>query len=230
VKIFPAKNDASTIADFVNRRPTKVRKLTIPEFAETTIVPAGKYRGMQHKNSRAPYLIEPMLLMSPQSNFQEVRLMFPAQTGKTFLSEIITQYYIIEYPSEILYVSSNETAARRWMERRIEPRAIAAGIEFRIQSENTKSRRTGDTVHSKEFDGGNLDLASSQSASQLASETKRVVLADETDRWKLTLGAEGQTWDIMYARTQAWGDQRKIMAFSTPSVPSLWHFADIGYC
>lgn len=217
MNIEPAKSDYFVLADFLNRRPTKSRKLTIPEFAETTIVPAGKYRGMPHKNNRAPYIIEPMLLMSPQSNMQEIFLMWPAQVGKTFISEIITQYYIIEYPSEILYVSSNENSARKWMERRIEPRAAAAGIEFRAQTENKKSRRSGDLTYSKEFDGGNVDVASSQSSAQLASETKRVVLADEVDRWKLTLGVEGYTWDIMHARSQAWGDQRKIMGFSTPT-------------
>ena len=215
--ITPLENDIAWLADSFSRRPTKRRNLTISEYAETTIIPTGKYRGVKFRNDRAPYMIRPMQLLSPQSNIQEVRLMWPAQSGKTTVGEMMALYYVEVIPSEILYVGSNASAARKWAEKRITPRAIRAGIEFRAQTENKASRRSGDTIYSKEFDGGNLDLASALSAASLASETKRVVIADETDRWKLELGAEGLTWDVMHARTQAWGDQKIILAISTPT-------------
>ena len=229
--ITPLETDYAWLADSFNRRPTKRRNLTIAEYAETTIIPTGKYRGVMFKNNRAPYMIKPMELLSPQSSIQEVRLLWPAQSGKTTVGEMMAMYYIDEIPSEILYVGSNATAARKWAEKRITPRAIRAGIEFRAQTENKASRRSGDTIFSKEFDGGNLDLASALSAASLASETKRVVIADETDRWKLELGAEGLTWDVMHARTQAWGDQKKILAISTPTtyeMSMIWPLYEEG--
>ena len=229
--ITPLETDYAWLADSFNRRPTKRRNLTIAEYAETTIIPTGKYRGVMFKNNRAPYMIKPMELLSPQSPIQEVRLLWPAQSGKTTVGEMMALYYIEEVPSEILYVGSNATAARKWAEKRITPRAIRAGIEFRAQTENKASRRSGDTIFSKEFDGGNLDLASALSAASLASETKRVVIADETDRWKLELGAEGLTWDVMHARTQAWGDQKKILAISTPTtyeMSMIWPLYEEG--
>ncbi len=215
--VQPLESDISWLRDAFERRPTKRRNLSVEEYAETTIIAAGKYRGVKFRNDRAPYMIRPMQLLSPQSNIQETRLMWPAQSGKTTVGEMMAMYYIAEIPSEILYVGSNATAARKWGEKRIEPRVARAGIEFRAQTENKSSRRSGDTMYSKEFDGGNLDLASALSAASLASETKRIVIADETDRWRLELGPEGMTWDIMHARTQAWGDQKKILAISTPT-------------
>ena len=215
--ITPLETDTDWIIDAFERRPTKRRNLDIAEYAETTVIPAGKYRGVKFRNDRAPYMIRPMEVMSPQSNIQEARLMWPAQTGKTTVAENVGMYYIEEIPSEILYVGSNAASARKWGDKRLAPRAARAGIEFRVQTEDKANRRSGNTMYSKEFDGGNIDLASALSAASLASETKRIVLADEPDRWKVELGAEGLTWDIMYARTQSWGDQKKILATSTPT-------------
>lgn len=215
--ITPVETDNLWFADSLERRPTKRRNLNIPEFAEKTIIPTGKYRGVMFRNDRAPYLVRPMQCLSPESNIQTTVCMFPAQSGKSTIGEIAASYYMKEVPSEILYVTSDERQARKWLDKRITPRANKLGIQFRAQTENKASRRSGDTLFSKEFDGGNLDAASSRSPAQLASETKRLVIGDETDRWKKELGAEGFTWDIIYARTQAWGDQKKILIISTPT-------------
>jgi len=143
--------------------------------------------------------------------------MFPAQTGKSTLAELTAMYYITQVPSEIMYVSSNETAAIKWLERRIVPRASAAGVQFKTEIETRATRKTGDTAYSKIFPGGNIDIASALSPAQLAQETKRIVLADETDRWRIQLGDEGSVWDMIKARTQAWGSQSKILPISTPT-------------
>lgn len=219
--VQPAESDLEWLAWALERRPTKRRNLTIPEYAETTIIPTGIYRGSKYRNDRAPFMIRPLQCLSPQSVIQEVRCMFSAQTTKSTIGELATMYYIEEVPSEILYVSSNAASARKWLDKRITPRAAKAGIEFRSQTENKASRRSGDTMFAKEFDGGNLDAASALSPASLASETKRVVIADETDRWKTVLGEEGLTWDVMHARTQAWGSLKKILAISTPTISGL---------
>lgn len=215
--ITPAKTDLKFLYESYDKRPTKTRHRTIPEYAETMTVPSGPYRGARFNHDRSPYLVRPMSLMSPQSSIQEIYLQFPAQTGKTTVIDTSTKYYIVEYPSEILYVGSNAEKARSWFEKRIEIVARESGIIFRAQTDDKNARRSGDRMYSKQFDGGDIDLASALSAAALASDTKRVVLADECDRWNKSLGHEGKTWDIMRARTQAWGDQKKILAVSTPT-------------
>jgi phage terminase large subunit GpA-like protein len=211
------KSDDDFLIESINERKTKKRTLTVPEYAETTVISAGKYRGAKFLNSRAPYLIEPMECMNPGSDIQDVRLMFPAQSGKTTAWELACLYYMAIKPSEILYVAATMPSAIKWITKRIEPRASQQGIIFKAQTEINSTRRSGNTVIQKDFPGGNLDLASACSASSLASETKRIVGMDELDRWKEELKKEGSPFDIAYARTQGWGNQRKIMAFSTPT-------------
>jgi phage terminase large subunit GpA-like protein len=219
--VQPAESDIDWIADALSRRPTKRRTLTLAEYAETTIIPDGMYRGIEFRNDRSPFLVRPMQCMSPESHIQEVRCMFPAQTGKTMLGVLAAVYYSDEVPSEILYVGSDDRQVAKWFAKRYEPMARRKGVEFRAQELTAKSRRSGDTAVSKQFDGGNIDGGSSRSPSQLASETKRLVVSDEVDRWKLELGPEGLTWDIMHARTQAWGAQKKILAISTPTISGI---------
>ena len=227
--ITPAETDYSFLIDCFKRRPTKRKNIDIPEYAETTIIPEGKYRDAYFRLDRAPYIIEPMKKLSPGSNTQEVRLMFAAQSSKTTLGEVFVMYYIEILPSEILHVDSNADQCRIWFQGRISPRAVRKGIQFRVQVEGT--RRSGNTLYNKEFDGGNLDLASALSAAQLASKTKRIIHACEVDRWRQELGPEGLTWKIMYARTQAWGNQRKILAESTPTTYEnslIWRLYEEG--
>jgi len=209
--------DCDLAIEYIGNIPTRKSNSNIAEYAEKTIVPAGKFRGLKYRHDRAPFLKEILEALSPDSPFRHIRFMAPAQIGKTITAELAVMYYITQVPSEIMYVSSNETAAVKWLERRIVPRAAAAGVEFKAEVENNISRRTGNTSYSKLFPGGNIDIASALSPAQLASETKRVVLADETDRWRTELGDEGSVWHQIIARTQAWGSQSKLFAFSTPT-------------
>ena len=91
--ITPLETDYAWLADSFNRRPTKRRNITIAEYAETTIIPTGKYRGVKFRNDRAPYMIRPMELLSPQSSIQEVRLLWPAQSGKTTVGVLIANIF-----------------------------------------------------------------------------------------------------------------------------------------
>lgn len=203
--------------DSIESRPTKSRNLNPAEFAETTIVTAGPKRGTKFSLSNAPYIIRPLELMGPASPVQFVHLMFPAQTAKSVFCQLITAYYAKEVPSECIYVAPDEKRGRMTMERRIEPLFKSAGIEFRTHAENRNSRRTGDLTLSKEFDGGNLDMATANSPASLSQETKRIGIGDEVDRWKISLGIEGTPWQVFIARMNAWKNRKKIAGVSTPT-------------
>lgn len=202
---------------FEERIPVRTHNPDIIEYASKTIIATGTYRGLKFDHGRAPYLTRPMWCLSPASPYNEIAMMFPAQSGKTFTANTTAMYYIECVPSEILYATSDETMAIKWLEREIVPRAAASGIQFRSEVESKQSRRTGNTSYSKTFPGGNIDIASALSPAQLASATKRVVLGDEVDRWKIKLGEQGSVISQLRARTQAWKNQAKIFWFSTPT-------------
>lgn len=202
---------------FSRRIPTRTHNPDIVEYASKTIIATGVYRGLQFTHDRAPYLKRPMWCLSPESPYTEVAMMFPAQSGKTFTANTAAMYYIEAVPSEILYATSDETMAMKWLEREITPRATNAGIIFKSEVEARQSRKTGNTSYSKTFPGGVIDIASALSPSQMASATKRIVLGDEVDRWKVKLGEQGTVINQLRARTQAWDIQAKIFWFSTPT-------------
>ena len=172
------------------------------------------------RNERTPYLVEIMNNMSPASPIQHTALMKGVQLGVTASAENVMAYWIGECPAEILYVSATDELLEKWAIKRLEPLIDSCGLRPLIfaQSENPGSRRTGDKMFSKEYIGGNLDMASAQSAPGLRSDSKRVLIRDEIDGAPAQLRTgEGNWIDVSYARTAAWGARKKVLDFSTPT-------------
>ena len=77
--------------------------------------------------------------------------------------------------------------------------------------------------------GGWIGLAASGSASQLASRTVKIALADEVSRWPARVrSGEGHPLSLLRARLADWGDDGLLLAISSPVHPSdsiaLLHF------
>ena len=120
------------------------------------------------ENSRTPYLVEIMDNMSPYSPTIITTVMKGAQLGVTAAAENVMGYWMDANPSEILYVSATDGLLEKWATKRLEPLIDSIGMRPKISVQvdiNAKSRRTGDKMYSKAYVGGNLDMASAQSAS-----------------------------------------------------------------
>ena len=193
----------------------------ISEYAEEKrILPVNTPFPGPWQNSRTPYSVEIMDCMSPFSPIQHLAIMKGAQLGLTALAENVIGYWIDESPSEILYVSSTGDLLKKWGTKRLEPLIDSCGFRDKIflQTENPKSRRSGDLVFSKAFVGGNLDMASAQSASSLRSDSKRIIIKDEVDGApELLVTGEGSWLDVADYRAKAWGHRKKILDISTPT-------------
>jgi phage terminase large subunit GpA-like protein len=192
----------------------------IPTWADNyRIIASGPFPG-QWSTERTPYLKEIMEEMSPQSFTQEVVFLKSAQVGATSVLENILLYYIDHCPSDQLFISATESLLNKWSSRRLEPSISLMGLRDKIHTQelNDKSRRSGDKVFSKQYQGRQLDLASAQAASGLRSMDKRILLMDEIDGAPENLrSGEGNFLDVAFARTNAWGARRKVMYASTPT-------------
>lgn len=172
------------------------------------------------RNAKTPYSVEIMDCMSPSSQIQQLAFMKAAQCGATALAENVIAYWIDESPTEILFISATDDLLERWATKRLEPLIDSCGFRNKIyaQIENKASRRTGDKTFVKEFVGGTLNMASAQSPASLRSDSKRVLIRDEIDGAPPQLRTgEGNWLDVSYARTNAWGQRRKVLDFSTPT-------------
>jgi len=172
------------------------------------------------ENARTPYAVEIMDCMSPFSPISICDIMKGAQIGLTAAAENVVGYWMDANPAEILYVSATDGLLEKWATKRLEPLIDSIGMRSKICAtvNVSGSRRTGDKMHSKSYIGGNLSMASAQSASGLRSDSIRVLVLDEVDGAPRQLKTgEGNWLDVAMARTNAWGPRKKVMRFSTPT-------------
>jgi phage terminase large subunit GpA-like protein len=214
--------DCSFLHDRAGLRPVDPPPDSIAEWIEgRRIMPTSTPFPGFWENARTPYWVELMDDMSPSSPIHHEVVMKAAQIGASATAENIIAFYIGADPSEILYISATEPLLKKWGPKRLEPLINSCRLRDLIssQTDNPKSRRSGDLILSKEFVGGALDMASAQSASSLRSDSKRRVIRDEIDGApaELTTG-EGNFLAVSEARTAAWGDRAKILDISTPTI------------
>lgn len=215
-------NDIDFLIEEIKKKPVKRPKNKISEYVEgLRIMPPNTPFPGFWRNSRTAYLIEPMDNMSPWSTVQHTGIMKGAQLGFTAGAENVIAYWMDESPAEILYITATESLLMKWATKRLEPLIDSCGFRDKIyaQTDSKSSRRTGDKIFSKEYVGGNLDMASAQSASGLRSDSKRILIRDEIDGAPLLLRTgEGNWLKVSDARTNAWGPRKKKLDFSTPTL------------
>lgn len=203
------------------KKPTKEPIHLISEYAENKRIlpPNTPFPGFW-ENSRTPYSVEIMDNMSPFNPTTHTIVMKAAQLGLTGAAENVVAYWMDECPATILYVSATERLLMRWSTKRLEPLIDSCGFRHKIfaQTENKGSRQTGDKIFSKEFMAGSLDMSSSQSPSGLRSDSIRILIRDEIDGAPVLLTTgEGNWLNVSAARTNAFGNRKKILDISTPT-------------
>lgn len=208
----------SQVALFKTRPPME----SISQYVqEKRILPTNTPFPGRWENSKTPYLTEIMDCLAPSSGILHVAFMKPAQIGGTACAENVVAFFMDECPSEILYISATEKLLEKWATKRLDPLIDGCGFRNKIiaQTENAKSRRSGDNILKKEFSGGSLEMSSAQSASSLRSDSKRILIRDEIDGAPRMLSTgEGNWLKVSYVRTNAWGHRKKILDLSTPTI------------
>lgn len=204
------------------KRVTKPPRQKISDYAkDKRILPLNTPFPGKWDNEKTPYLVELMDALAPSSEVLHVAFMKAGQIGGTALAENVAAYYMDECPAEILFISATDRLLERWAIKRLDPLIDSCGFREKIiaQTENLKSRRSGDVIMRKEFAGGTLLMASAQSASSLRSDSVRILFRDEIDGApKMLKTGEGNWLKVSFIRTNAWGDRKRIFDLSTPTV------------
>lgn len=174
-----------------------------------------------YENWRTNYAVEIMNCMSPWSSIQNVDVMAAAQTIKSVSVENVVGYYMAANPSAITYISGTDDLLNKWGAKRLEPLIDSLGIRHKMmaQIDNEQSRLSGDNKKQKLFTGGFLEMGSAQSPSSLRADTVKILILEECDSAPQMLTTGEGRWDqVAEARTKAFGNRRKIMAVSTPTL------------
>jgi len=192
-------------------------RLTVSEWADT-------YRLLNQRSSaepgrwrtdRTPYLRALMDDLSEHSPVQVVTFMKSAQVGGTEAGNNWIAYIIDHAPGPALVVQPTVDMGKRWSRQRLAPMVEdMPSLSARIKP--ARSRDSGNTTLSKEFDGGLMIITGANSASGLRSMPVKYLMLDEVDAYPHDVDGEGDPVELAEKRTKTFS-RKKILNISTPT-------------
>ena len=197
-------------------------RLTVSEWADQHRMLGSKSSAEpgRWRTDRAPYAREPMDSLSVTDPCEVVVLMWGAQTSKTETGNNWIGYVVHHAPGPMMAVQPTVDMAKRLSKQRLAD-MIEQTPALRERIAEARSRDSGNTLLSKEFDGGVLVLAGANSASGLRSMPARYLFLDEVDAYPLDVDDEGDPVSLAIKRTTTFGRRRKVLITSTPTVKDL---------
>ena len=172
------------------------------------------------KTARTPYLKEIMDALSTSSPVQRIVFMKGAQVGGTECGNNWIGYVIHIAPGPMMAVSPTVELAKRNSKQRIDPLLQDVPVLAERVSPQ-RERDSGNTILSKEFDGGFLVMTGANSAAGLRSMPARYLFMDEIDAYPGDVNGEGDPILLAERRSATFRNRRKIFLVSTPTVKGI---------
>lgn len=189
-------------------------KLNLIEWADS-------YRFVSKKNSanpglwqtsRVPCAYGPYLAVT-EKDTDTITVMASTQVMKTEFLQNVAAYFIHQDPASILFVQPTQKLAEDFSKERFAPTRDSTPV-LRALIPDAKSRDSGVTITHKEYPGGTLDFVGANSPVDLASRPKRIVLADEIDKYPASAGSEGDPLSLAEERSSTFWNRKKVRACS----------------
>lgn len=147
---------------------------------------------------------------------EEIVVQKGTQVGWTAVIGNVVGYMIDREPCPILTVMPTIEVAEEWSKNRFAP-MVRDTTRLHGKIRDPRSRDSGNTILSKTFPGGRLAIIGANAPSNLASRPIRIVLCDETDRYPLSAGAEGDPMTLAAKRQETFWN-RKMLKGSSPTI------------
>lgn len=195
--------------------------LTLSEWADKyRILPSkGAAEPGRWRTARTPYLKEIMDCLSPQSPVRRVVFQKSSQVGGTEILINFFGFIAQKVGGPMMIVQPTIELAERFSKQRIAP-MIEETPELRDLIAPARTRDSGNSILLKEFRGGVLVIAGSNSATSLRSMPVRFLACDEISAYAKDVGSgaslEGDPVSLAEKRTQTFS-RRKIFLNSTPT-------------
>ncbi len=215
---LPVADGAAVVAEAWHRGWTIPAPLTVSEWAAKHRIisrTAGAEPG-PWRNSRFPFLVEPMDCLSTHSPVREVVLMKSTQVGGTEVLNNAVGYVIDHAPGPAMVIMPTVDTAERWSKQRLAPMLTEMPC-LSSKVSPARSRDSGNTTLMKEFPAGVLACVGANSSSGLRSMPVKYLFADEIDEYESDLNDQGSAMELAERRTSTFS-RRKILKVSTPTV------------
>lgn len=173
-------------------------------------------------NSTAPYLIEIMDALSPDSDVKRVVLEKPAQSGGSAVAENWLGFLMHRAPGPIMYIGPTVLAAKDWYEEKLGPTIEATAVlnpkkGGAVYPHNSRDGK-GSTGKRLKFRGGFLYFAGANSAATLRQHSIRYMVRDDRSAWTDNADGEGDPTKLadMRLKTYKRYDLEKVFDVSSP--------------
>lgn len=218
------KSDYNYLISAIKSLPDKKVLSNLVDCAEKhRVFPRNSPFPGKQKFAKTPYMIEPAVELSPQSDTEEVVIAKCGQGGATAgATEPLILFKILEDPGPVLAITANDELAKTWSEDRLDPMFESSGAIKKFKStikKNTQHGGKGSTALKKSWPGGRLDIKTYGKISQIRQISYQIVILEEEEENYNTAQKgqkQGKFRDIAYARTRAYRGRRKILRISTP--------------
>jgi phage terminase large subunit GpA-like protein len=135
------------------------------------------------------------------------------QLLKTELINNIVGYFIDQDPSPILQIQPDLKMAESWSKDRLAPMLRDTPV-LRGKVKDARIRDSNNTILHKQFPGGHITMAGSNSPADLASRPIKITLADEIDKYNASAGKEGDPISIAEERAATFWNRKHIRVCS----------------
>ncbi|WP_322099432.1 phage terminase large subunit family protein [Haematospirillum jordaniae] len=190
-------------------------KLKPSEWAEANIrIPIGNAVPGPLRFDNAPYQREPLdMLMDPEC--QRVSMKWGAQVGKTTLALCAQAYMIAQNPCSQIMMLPSQGDLATWLETKFTP-MVDANKGLQALLAKPRGREGVNNQRMKSYPGGFLMFAWSGSPKTMRGRSAPFIVCDETDGYDRT--SEGHPVGLLWQRAATFGDQRKLLEISTPTL------------
>jgi phage terminase large subunit GpA-like protein len=192
-------------------------ELTVSQWADANrIIAAGTGpEPGRWSTERTPYAREPMDVVN-DPDVEILVLKWSSQVGKTEVLINVAGYYIAQDPSPQMFVLPDLGLADSFSRNRFTP-TVEASPALLERIGRTRSRDSNTTILEKGYPGGDIVFAGANSPASLASRPRRIVGFDEIDKYKASIGNDGDPIKQGFQRTQNFWNRKKLLA-STPTI------------
>jgi len=191
-------------------------KISVTECAEKyRILPASNNEGGAYRSARTPFAVEIMNAFD-DPECEGLYIIGSAQWSKTTIIENIIAKIILYGLGNILAVFPTLDFARRFSRLRLDP-MIEDSPEIKKKVSKRKSRDSANTLLSKLYYGGMLNMVGGNSPGGLRGFNAPFIIGDDIDAIEMGSTKEGDFLDRAERAAETYEGSRKYIYASTPT-------------
>ena len=170
----------------------------------------------RYRTARTPFVEEPLLDLSPQSDAETVVVIKPAQCAGTTVGLIFLCAIADISPGPTLFMQPTDSMAKSFSKKKLS--TCLKHIKcLKGKVRDPKSRDSGNTILQKDFEGGSWMMTGANAGASYRQESIKYLILDDFDGFEIDIEGEGDPKELADRRTGTFSG-RKVYINSTTTI------------